>query len=147
MEVTYRISTTSFQLMAGLAIIFDLIQFNLGGLFLLTGPVGWILYIFGYCLSVGVTIVAWLTFYIWFKAKGISIWESIRKYVFRTILFVMANLLEIIPSNAFVPGLTISVVLTVLIIRLDDRANTRLLEEGLAQAFQYIRNLDKRVLQ
>lgn len=131
-----RITKASAFLMIGTALFFDVLQFMLG-IFDILGviPVIGIIFIsIGWIFSFICSVYAWLTFFVWFKIKNVSTWESLGKYLPRLIILILVNLLELTPVGVFIPGLTISVAIIVFIVRTDDKHNTRIAEEALEVA-------------
>lgn len=92
-----RISKTTFWLMVGVAIFFDLIQIILT------------LLAVGIVADSLITVVAGLTFFLWFKLKGVQFNNS------KKILTAGGSfLVEAIPVLNVIPTWTISVILTAL---------------------------------
>jgi hypothetical protein len=86
---------TSF-LMLGTAILFDVFQFLVELI-----PVA------GQILSILITIVAWATFYLWFKIKGIKFTKT-KKFA-----FVGGFIIEFIPIINMLPTWTLSIIIMV----------------------------------
>ncbi len=122
--------------MIGTALLFDFIQFMFG-IFTLLGMipvVGMAFIIIGWALSFVVSIYAWLTFFVWFKIKNVSTWESLGKYLPKIVIFIAVNVLEWTPFGFLVPGLAISVAVIVAAVQFDDKKHTRIAEEALEVA-------------
>ncbi|MEW5907754.1 MAG: hypothetical protein AB1643_01035 [Patescibacteria group bacterium] len=62
-------------------------------------------------------IWAWLTFYVWFKVKGVSLSDSIA----RAICYNAGLLLELIPVLGALPFWTLSVIIMILIVKAEDK--------------------------
>lgn len=92
-----KISNTTFGLMIVVAVFVDLIQLLLN----LIPVIGWI-------IIWGVNILAWMTFYVWFKTKGVSLSKPTRILGFLGSFFI-----ELIPIINVLPASTLMVVLTV----------------------------------
>lgn len=94
-----KINNVTFALMLTLAGIVDLIQFAIGFLdvIFIGTPINWLLIPF-----------IWLTFYIWFKIKGVSFVKPKRG-----LLMGAAPLIEMIPLINMLPAWTLAVVLIV----------------------------------
>ena len=108
-KYNYRINKISYGLMLGTAIFFDLIQFGLTFI-----PfIGWI-------ISFYISFMAFLTFWLWFNLKNVGIFDKGLKKI---ILWLVGPLLD--ASFSFVPGLTIMIILTYKIVRLDDELDRK----------------------
>lgn len=121
-ESSKKISNTSAGLMLSVAALYDAVQallaFFVIGLF-----VNWI-----------ITIFAFLTFFTWFKIKGVQL-ANLKK----SAVLGLGSFLELTPAN-FIPGWTVSVAIIIAITRTEDRLLSKKRQEELNQIFTAIRN-------
>ncbi len=105
-DIQYRISKITFYFMLTVAIFFDVIQVGLDFIPLL----GWI-------ASSMVALVAFLTYFLWFKMRGIGFMEKFGAK--KLIAYAVIPLLECFIS--FIPGLTVMVIMTYSIVKTEDK--------------------------
>lgn len=105
--------------------------------------------IIGFILSTLITIWAWLHFYIWYKFRGVGFFEGkAGKFIARRILpFVVPMILEFIPAWNIVPTLSLAVVVTGILVYLEDKAVQKniISEEDLKKFQKYVKK-NKRIL-
>lgn len=106
-ETHYRISAFESALMVAVAVFYDLVQFAL------TWLLGWIG--LGFIVSWLMTIWAGLTFGLWFTLKGASIMSGRRAAALG-----VGTIIEIIPILNFLPGWTVSVIISLSVTRAED---------------------------
>ena len=104
----YRIDKTSLSLMLAVAGFFDLIQLGLTFIPFL----GWI-------ISSLIAVLAFLTFYLWFKIKNVGFMTKFG--VKKIAAYLVVPLVDAVLS--FVPGLTIMVLLTYSFVKAEDEAD------------------------
>jgi len=75
----HRISSTDFQLMLSVAFIFDAAQAFITVALALGGNVAGV--ILAYILNTIIGFTGWLTFFIWFRLKGVSFFERIGRKI------------------------------------------------------------------
>lgn len=108
-DYNYRISKIDYYLMLGTAIFFDLIQAGLD----LIPFIGWI-------ASSIIALIAFLTFWLWLKIKGIGLFDKGLRMIS---LWVITPILE--ATFSFIPGLTVMIILTYYIVRVDDELDRK----------------------
>jgi len=106
-EKRERIGPTQGVFMIGVAGLFDFLQGILN------------IAIIGVILSSFVSIVAWLTFFLWFKLNGVSFFDSGAR---KLIVYYGGSFLELFPLLNTLPIWTITVSLMVAIVRAEDFA-------------------------
>ncbi len=105
-----RISLITLSFLSGTALFFDFLQAILNVAFI------------GIVLNFLINIIAWLTFYLWFKLLGVGLIDSgIRKAV----IMWGGMLLELIPIFNTLPVWTATIALTAFIVRWEDVAHNR----------------------
>jgi hypothetical protein len=105
MEKRDRLGTFQAVLLNATAIIIDALQLVLG------------LMIIGFVLNTLITVMAWLSYFLWYKLLDISFIDAgLRKAV----LFMGTGLIEVIPFINGIPTWTLSVILMILIVRHED---------------------------
>ncbi|MFH0846352.1 MAG: hypothetical protein V1851_03085 [Patescibacteria group bacterium] len=109
MEYEYRISKTSFYLMLGTAIFFDLIQAGLD-----------IIPVLGWILSSFVALIAFLTFWLWLKIKKVGIFDRGLRMI---MLWIITPFIE--ATFSFIPGLTFMIISTYFIVKADDELDKK----------------------
>lgn len=119
-----RISKTTGILMLIVAVFFDLLN---AGVNLI--PVA------GQIMAELITIFAYCCLWFWFSLKGVSLVS--KKRAFR---FFGASIIEIIPILNVLPGITLSVFLTIAQVQLEDR--TRLTQKNTDQKEQELQALE-----
>lgn len=107
MEKIDRIPKGTAILMVGVALFFDLLQ-----MFLNFVLIGFILN------PILVTPIAFLTFYLWYKMRGVGLSDSAKRFA----VYVAGFLLELIPILNTLPGLTLSTLTMIMIVRAEDKA-------------------------
>lgn len=113
MKERNRIPTHTFILMCGVALLFDFFEI----LFLVTYLAPPILgAVVGALFDIMLSLFATLTFWLWFKIRGVEISDSLKKMTSTIAMWVS----EFTPLG-ILPIWTASVVLTTLIVRYDDR--------------------------
>ena len=95
--------------MLGTAIFFDSIQIGLD----LIPFIGWI-------ASSFVALIAFLTFWLWLKIKGVGLFDKGLRMI---ALWAITPILE--ATLSFVPGLTIMIMLTYIIVKADDELDRK----------------------
>ena len=99
------------MLMLGTAIFFDTLQIFLN--FILIGIV---------LNPILVTPLASLTFYLWYKIKGVGLSDSAKRFA----VFLTGFFIELIPILNILPGLILSTLVMITIVRAEDKAeNTK----------------------
>ena len=98
-----KISNPEFVMMIIVAVIFDSLQFIIS----LTSLIGGVTALIGGIIATGIGLFGWLTFFVWFKIKGIS-FSSARRMTRE----VVTRLIELIPYLNMLPMLTFTVVVT-----------------------------------
>lgn len=109
MRVKYRISSGDAGILISVAIFYDAMQAILNLIPLIGNAIAWVM-----------SIIAWLTFYIWFKIKGVSFQDA--KYYKKLLL---GGLIEAIPIVNFLPSWTITVIRLIRESRKEDLANEK----------------------
>jgi len=101
-----RIDYGTAQLMAITALFLDFFQGIVGAI-----PV------VGQILSPLISIFIWLTFFVWLKLRGVTITDNIKR------LAIMAggSFLEIIPIINIAPIWTITILITVMLVKVEDK--------------------------
>ena len=103
-----KIDNITATLMIGTAVLFDGFQAFLT--LLLIGPfVNWLISIF-----------AWLTFFLWFMLKGVHFTKNLNKLF----TFMGGSLMEIIPVVDALPAWTATIIITILMIKAEDKLDT-----------------------
>lgn len=102
-----RIPNTTAILMISVALLFDLIQFILTALF-----IGMILN------PVIVTPLAWFTFFLWYKFRGVNITDKVSRFATMTV----TPLIEFIPMINALPAWTLGVFIMISIVKAEDIA-------------------------
>lgn len=92
--------------MLGVAIFFDVFQMFLN--FIIIGMI---------LNPILVTPFASLTFYLWYKMRGVGLSDSAKRFA----VYVAGFLLELIPILNTLPGLTLSTALMIVIVRAEDK--------------------------
>ncbi|MCK4918419.1 MAG: hypothetical protein KAS02_01380 [Candidatus Pacebacteria bacterium] len=129
---TYRINKISLGFMLSVAVFFDLIQIVLDIIFpLLTSPAHLIpiignmaaggIFILSWSASSLLSIIAFLTFWLWFKIKGVGFLE--RFGIKKLLTIFILPLLEL--TFSFIPGLTVMVLLTYSFVRTEDELDKK----------------------
>lgn len=110
-ENQQSIPPTKAGLMIGVALLFDFIGLVLGvANFVIPG--------FGSLLSGGVSFLGYLTFMLWFQTLGFSVFT-----VRRASRFFGGALIEAIPIINMLPGVTLSVFLSISMINLEGKSS------------------------
>lgn len=118
-----RISLTTLAFLSGVAFFFDMLQALLN------------VALVGLVLNFFINIIAWLTFYLWFKLLGISLIDSgIRKAA----VMWCGMFLEFVPIFNTLPVWTATIVLTAFIVRWEDAAHNRKVRAEEAQSAKEI---------
>ncbi len=106
MEKIDRIPKSTAALMVIMALFFDFLQMFLNFIFI------------GLILNpVLVTPMSALTFFIWYKMRGVGLSDSPKRFV----AYVASFLLELIPILNSLPGLTLSTLVMIIIVRAEDK--------------------------
>lgn len=117
-EPTSLINNTTAVLMITLALFYDLVQFLTEGFFgLLAGtailaPLATI----GPVVAFLITVWAWLSFYVWFKMKGVSFGSAKRASA-----MVGGALIEMLPVINMLPAWTLSVATIIITTRAEEK--------------------------
>jgi hypothetical protein len=109
MQGKYRITSGDAGILISVAVFFDTIQALLNLIPIIGTAIAWIM-----------SIIAWLTFYIWFKIKGVSFQNE--KYYKKLLL---GGLIEGLPIINFLPSWTITVIRLIRESRKEDSANKK----------------------
>ncbi len=96
----FKISKTTIILMIIVALFFDLIQFILS------------LMVIGFVVNWSISVFAWLTFFLWFKIKGVSFANPKRAGS-----LLGGFLIELIPLVDMLPAWTGAIILVILSLR------------------------------
>lgn len=105
-----RISNATAVFMVATALLFDGTQAFLE----------WIL--IGFAVNWLINILAWLTFFVWFKFKGVSFMNLKRSVIFNGGFF-----LELIPLVAELPLWTATIIIMIIMVKLEDRIGKKLM--------------------
>jgi hypothetical protein len=103
-EQTQRITKTTAAFMIVVAVFFDLLQLLLTVLLI------------GIVLNPAIDVVAFLTFYLWFKLKGVSLTSSNKQLI----ATVSGYIVEIIPILNALPGITIATIARIIVVKTED---------------------------
>jgi len=105
-----KIDNITTTLMIGTAVLVDGTQFLLTIVFI--GPfVNWLISIF-----------AWMTFFLWFIIKGVKFTSNPK----RVFTFMGGSLIEVIPVIATLPAWTLTITITILTIKVEEKLKSTL---------------------
>ncbi|MBU4536840.1 hypothetical protein KJ603_02255 [Patescibacteria group bacterium] len=129
-EVNYRINQTTLWLMASVTLCIDAIQFGIGTFSGLSTsaftipiigiPIGMSIIALGFVASGFMSIFSYLTFWLWFKLKGIGLLD---KGIGNLLAFIINLLVDV--TIPFWPGLTITTLLIIRFSRVSDIADQK----------------------
>ena len=133
-KVEYRISTVTMWLMVSLAISIDGLQFGIGTFSGLSTSAAIIpivgigiavsIVVLGFIASGFISFFSFLSFWLWFKIKGIGFFDKGIGKLLTKLLIISVNAISdmIIP---FWPGITISIIFIAIFSRLSDVADQK----------------------
>ncbi len=123
-----RIPKSTAMLMVGTAIFFDTLQMFLNFILI------------GFILNpVLVTPIASLTFYLWYKMRGVGLSDSAKRFA----VYVAGFLLELIPILNTLPGLTLSTLIMVMIVRAEDKVENAKNKSKIAAEEKQLKKLEQ----
>ena len=162
------VPNTTAALMISVAFLFDLLQLVTKAFLILafsggTLAVGWIpfagqaavlamlgaSFAIDYIFSVSIALCAFMTFWLWFKMRGASLGVidgmGIKWILKRIMVFAVVALCEGTPFANFLPGITIGVIATILILKEEYRTARKEWEGNLSRFEGFMWNLAKSI--